>query len=40
MAAWRSKGKIEGHRERLVERMVDKGIGVEFAERVFEQILD
>jgi error-prone DNA polymerase len=38
MAAWRSSGKIEKHHERLVLRMVQKGIGVEFAERVFQQI--
>ena len=38
MAAWRSEGKIEAHRERLIERMVAKGITPEFAERVFEQI--
>ena len=38
MAAWRSVGKIEAHRERLIKRMVAKGIEPEFAERVFEQI--
>ncbi|MCB9739316.1 MAG: error-prone DNA polymerase [Deltaproteobacteria bacterium] len=38
MAAWRRSGRIEAHRERLVSRMVDKGIATEFAERVFEQI--
>ena len=38
MAAWRSEGKIEAHRERLIERMIAKGIAPEFAERVFEQI--
>ncbi|MFN0241947.1 MAG: error-prone DNA polymerase [Planctomycetota bacterium] len=38
MAAWRKSGRIEGHRERLVTRMRAKGIPVEFAERVFEQI--
>jgi error-prone DNA polymerase len=38
MAAWRKVGKLEGHRERLVSRMTDKGIELEFAERVFEQI--
>ncbi len=38
MAAWRSRGKMDQHRLRLVERMVAKGIQVEFAERVFEQI--
>ena len=38
MAAWRSAGKIEQHRERLITRMVDNGIAEEFAERVFDQI--
>ncbi|MBM3450022.1 MAG: DNA polymerase III subunit alpha [Armatimonadetes bacterium] len=38
MAAWRSTGKIDRHRERLISRMVAKGIDVEFAERVFNQI--
>ncbi|MBI5525118.1 MAG: error-prone DNA polymerase, partial [Deltaproteobacteria bacterium] len=38
MAAWRQSGRIEAHRERLVSRMVRKGIAPEFAERVFEQI--
>ena len=38
MAAWRQTGKLERHRDRLIARMVDKGIAREFAERVFEQI--
>ncbi len=38
MAAWRQSGRIERHRERLVGRMMAKGIEAEFAERVFEQI--
>jgi error-prone DNA polymerase len=38
MAAWRKTGRIERHRERLVARMTAKGIALEFAERVFEQI--
>jgi error-prone DNA polymerase len=38
MAAWRSKGRIEQHREKLVGRMVQDGIPPEFAERVFMQI--
>ena len=38
MAAWRRVGRIESHRERLVQRMCAKGIEREFAERVFEQI--
>jgi error-prone DNA polymerase len=39
MAAWRSQGCIERHREKLIGRMVENGIPVEFAERVFSQIL-
>jgi error-prone DNA polymerase len=38
MAAWRSSGRIEGHRLRLISRMRANGITQEFAERVFEQI--
>ena len=38
MAAWRRTGRIERHRERLVTRMMRKGIKQEFAERVFQQI--
>ena len=38
MGAWRQRGRIERHRERLVSRMVAKGIAPEFAERVFDQI--
>jgi error-prone DNA polymerase len=38
MAAWRRGGRIEQHRERLMGRMIAKGIAPEFAERVFEQI--
>ena len=38
MAGWRRSGRIEGHRERLVTRMTQKGIAVEFAEQVFQQI--
>jgi error-prone DNA polymerase len=39
MAAWRSRGKMEGHHDRLVSRMVAKGIEPQFAENVFSQIL-
>ncbi|HET6486276.1 MAG TPA: OB-fold nucleic acid binding domain-containing protein, partial [Spirochaetia bacterium] len=39
MAAWKQKGRIEHHHDRLVSRMVAKGIQPEFAERVFGQIL-
>ena len=38
MAAWRSKARIEQHREKLVTRMVQDGIPLDFAERVFLQI--
>lgn len=38
MAAWRKTGRLDRHRERLVSRMIAKGIEPEFAERVFEQI--
>ncbi|MGH9463392.1 MAG: error-prone DNA polymerase [Vicinamibacteria bacterium] len=38
MAAWRRTGRIEKHRERLISRMLAKGIKPEFAERVFQQI--
>ena len=38
MAAWRRSGRIEQHRERLLTRMVAKGITPQFAAQVFEQI--
>ena len=38
MAAWHRTGRIERHRDRLVTRMMAKGIAREFAEKVFEQI--
>jgi error-prone DNA polymerase len=38
MAAWRKAGRLERHRERLIGRMMAKGITQEFAERVFQQI--
>ena len=38
MAAWHRTGQIDRHRDRLVTRMMAKGIAREFAERVFEQI--
>ncbi len=38
MAAWKSHGRLERHRERLMNRMIAKGIEPAFAERVFEQI--
>jgi error-prone DNA polymerase len=38
MAAWKKAGRLEAHRERLIGRMVAKGVAQEFAERVFQQI--
>jgi error-prone DNA polymerase len=38
MAAWKQTGRIDQHRDRLVNRMVAKGIDPDFAGRVFEQI--
>jgi error-prone DNA polymerase len=38
MAAWKSTGRIERHRERLISRMQHNGIAPEFAERIFSQI--
>lgn len=38
MASWQKHGRLDRHRERLIARMIEKGIEPEFAERVFEQI--
>ncbi|MHC5021694.1 MAG: helix-hairpin-helix domain-containing protein, partial [Planctomycetota bacterium] len=38
MAAWKKHGNLERHRDKLITRMIAKGIKPEFAERVFEQI--
>src|SRR5690606_34566662 len=38
IAAWRSRGRIDVHEEKLVGRMVARGIPREFAQRVFSQI--
>ncbi|MBU6159642.1 MAG: error-prone DNA polymerase [Myxococcales bacterium] len=38
MGAWRSEGRMEQHRTRIVSRMMSRGIAQEFAERVFHQI--
>src|SRR6185503_14426562 len=38
MAAWRSSGKMQRHRERLLAGMLRNGLSAEFAERVFQQI--
>lgn len=38
MAAWKSSGRIERHRDTLVTRMMENGLSAEFAERIFSQI--
>lgn len=38
MAAWRSRGRIERHRNLMLERMQKKGIDMEFALGIFNQI--
>jgi error-prone DNA polymerase len=38
MASWRSEGKMERHRERLMAGMLRNGLTLEYAERVFQQI--
>ena len=38
MAAWKRTGQIDKHKDRLVSRMVSKGIEAHFAERIFAQI--
>jgi error-prone DNA polymerase len=38
MAAWKRKGGLGPFRERLVGRMVAKGYGLDYAERIFKQI--
>lgn len=38
MAAWKKYGRIDRHRELLIQRMGAKGIKQEFAEQIFEQI--
>ena len=39
MAAWKRKGGVEQFHERLVNAMVGKGYALDFAERIFSQIL-
>jgi error-prone DNA polymerase len=39
MASWKSAGRMEQHRERLLSGMAKNGLAPEFAERVFKQIL-
>lgn len=38
MAAWRRVDRLERHREKLISRMMLKGIPQQFAEQVFDQI--
>ena len=38
MAAWRRVDRLERHREKLIGRMMAKGISKEFAEQVFDQV--
>lgn len=38
MASWRSDGRMERHRDRLISGMRRSGLTLEFAERVFQQI--
>ncbi|MGQ0723318.1 MAG: error-prone DNA polymerase [Candidatus Eiseniibacteriota bacterium] len=38
MAAWKSSGRIDRHKDKLIGRMRDNGIDAEFAERIFSQI--
>lgn len=38
MAAWNSGGKLDRHRDRLIEGMQKSGLSLPFAERVFEQM--
>lgn len=38
MGAWRSEGRIERHRAKMIPRMIQRGITPEYAERIFAQI--
>ncbi|HAQ27321.1 MAG TPA: error-prone DNA polymerase [Pseudomonas sp.] len=38
MAAWKRHGGLEPHRQRLTERMLERGYTPEFTARIFEQI--
>jgi error-prone DNA polymerase len=38
MAAWRKNGRLEAHRDRLLQGFAERGIGAEFGERLFSQI--
>ena len=39
MAAWKRKGGVDAFRQRLISGMTDRGYPLDFAERIFEQIL-
>jgi error-prone DNA polymerase len=38
MGMWRQDGRMDQHRERMISRMLAKGIDKEYAERIFQQI--
>ncbi|HEU4535909.1 MAG TPA: error-prone DNA polymerase, partial [Polyangiaceae bacterium] len=38
MAAWRRRGRLERHRQRLIEGFRERGIGRSFAEALYQQI--
>ena len=38
MAAWRKSGRLERHRQRLIDGFQKTGVDVDFAERLYEQI--
>src|SRR5258705_5098100 len=40
MAAWKRRGGIEPFREKLIDGMLERGYEREFAEQIFQQILD
>lgn len=39
MAAWRRRGGLEHYRKKLIEGMQERGYSVEFARRIYQQIL-
>ncbi len=38
MAAWKKTGRLERHRDRLIDGFVENGIDTKFAERLYEQV--
>ena len=38
MAAWKRRGGLEHHRERLLAGMAERGYATDFAEKIFEQV--